>query len=102
PLSAEEPTATPDLIVNLTWSDGSPAADVAFDVRCENDPAPRDEHFRARTDEAGRAQLAGLFAGPVRVHLDRGFRYDAEVEAGATRSVTFTIPEGLDVEGRVV
>jgi hypothetical protein len=88
--------------VSLSWSDGTPAPGVGLDARCANDPAPRDERFRARTDAGGQAEFLGLFAGAVRLDLDRGFELETTVEAGAESRVTFTIPAGYDVVGRVV
>jgi hypothetical protein len=57
--------------------------------------------FRARTGGDGRATVEDLFAGPVRIWLDRD-RFDAEVEAGTSRDFEFTLTECFTVEGTVV
>jgi len=99
---------TGGLVVSLAWSDGTPAADIGLEIVCSNDPAPRDEGVRGRTDEQGTARFAALFAGTVRVYPDGrlfpdGYSFrEAEVVAGATRELHGTLAEGADVRGRVV
>jgi RNA polymerase sigma-70 factor (ECF subfamily) len=103
PVGEERLSTTGALVVELSWSDGTPAAAVGIDAGCENDPAPREERFRTTTDTAGRARFEALFAGPVRLRLDRGVDFEGvEVEAGATRTVRLAIPEGDDVRGLVL
>ncbi len=103
PLAPPEPAPTTGaLLVRLSWSDGAPAAGVAFSALCREDPAPREESFAAVTDATGSALVDGLFAGPAALDLDRGGRFHAEVAAGATTTVELAIPEGVDVEGSVV
>jgi RNA polymerase sigma factor (sigma-70 family) len=95
-------STTGALAARFTWSDGTPAAGIGVDVACANDPAPREELFRALTDADGVARFEELFAGPVRVYPDLRGWYDAAVAAGTTSSVAFTLEPGLDVTGRVV
>jgi RNA polymerase sigma factor (sigma-70 family) len=103
-LALDVPTVDPTarLHVRFTWHDGAPAAELAVRAHCETDPSSRDEPFRGRTDEDGLAVFDALFAGPVRLRLDRGWRFDVAVTAGATTSAEFSLPEGERVEGRVV
>ncbi len=101
-LADETPPNTGGLRVKLRWSDGTPAAGIGMDVKCENDPAPREERFRGVTGEDGVALFEELFAGPVDLDLDRGVRFEAEVAAGSRQTAELTIPEGFDVEGLVV
>jgi RNA polymerase sigma-70 factor (ECF subfamily) len=96
------PATTGTLIVRLSWSDGTPAAFVGLEARCQNDPAPREETFPVITDATGSARIDGLFEGPVALELDLGANFPAAVEAGSTTTVELTIPEGTDVDGIVV
>ncbi len=75
---------------------------MGIDAACAGDPAPRTEYFRAVTDVRGVALFAELFAGSVRLHPDLRASFDAEVEAGTTRTVAWILAEGLDVAGEVV
>jgi RNA polymerase sigma factor (sigma-70 family) len=95
-------SGTGALEVHLSWSDGTPAAAVGLEVQCENDPAPRDESFRAITDAAGVAKFPALFAGKVQLTPDMRERFEAEVEAGATRTVAHTFERGIEVRGHVL
>ncbi len=90
------------LDVRLSWSDGTPAADVGLVVRCASDPAPRAELQRAVTDAQGLAHFAELFAGDVTLRPDLREPFPATVVEDATRTVAFTLPQALDVVGRVV
>jgi len=98
---AAPPPATGGLDVRLSWSDGTPAADVTIEALCAADPATRDEPFRARTDGSGRALFPALFPGSVQLDVDRGGRFEALVEAGATREVHETLPAAESVRGAV-
>ncbi len=100
---APAPLATTgELLVKVSWSDGAPAIGLGLDASCAGDPAPREEPFTSRTDEQGRARFEALFAGGVRLDLHSGGRFETEVQAGATREFSITVPRGFDVEGRVV
>lgn len=101
-IEASEHARTGALDVRLSWSDGTPAASVGLVARCANDPAPRAEYVRAVTDAQGLAHFADLHPGKVRLRPDLRAPFDATVEAGATSSIAYTIPRGLDVTGRVV
>jgi len=90
------------LAVRLKWADGRPASDVSMDVSCTNDPAPRDEYFRGRTDSDGRVRFPALFGGKVALWVDRGARFTADVAVGTEREVEFVLPSGAAVEGRVL
>lgn len=100
-----EPVAATDslggLDVRLRTSDGAPAAKVWVEVVCLEDPATREERSLARTDPDGRAVFESLFAGEVRIDVDRGSRFDSAVEAGTTRTVELTLPEAESIAGVV-
>ncbi len=99
---ADTQPATGALTVKLKWSDGSAAGAIALVVQCVGDPAPRDERFHARTDDAGEAHFDTLFAGAVSIDSDRGPRFEADVKAGETRTVELTLPKAEGVAGKVV
>lgn len=101
-LASIERATTGALDVHLSWSDGTPAAGVGIDVRCSADPAPRVELARGVTDAQGFVHFADLHAGSAWLRPDMRKRFAAEVEAGTTRSVAYTIPAGVEVVGRVV
>jgi hypothetical protein len=88
--------------VRLRWSDGTPAADVGLAVLCKGDPAPRSEPFRASSDARGAVRFPALFAGKVTLVPDMRGRFEADVEAGATRTIEHTFEGGTDVIGRVL
>lgn len=106
PVSADEDSMPMDrgaLEVRVTWSDDTPAAGVGLAVRCDEDPAPREELFAGRSDARGVACFPRLFAGDVELFVDRDYhRYEASVVAGSTATTTIRIPEGNHVRGRVV
>lgn len=101
-LSAPARLTTGALDVHLSWSDGTPASDVGLIARCENESLPRVESFRGRTDAQGVLHFPDLFAGKVALVPDMRARFEAEVEAGATRTVEHTLPVGIQIEGRVI
>jgi len=93
--------STGSLRLTLTWSDGTPAADVQARVtdvgRNSYDP------LEARTDAAGECTLAGLRAGKVWVTLDRKEHWTkAQVAAGEETELAIQLEPGWDVEGVVV
>lgn len=102
PLTALAKPTTGVLEVHLSWSDGTPAAGIGLIAQCENESLPRVESFRALTDVTGNVRFADVYAGKVALVPDMRARFEAEVEAGATRTVEHTIPVGIQVEGRVV
>ncbi len=102
PLTTPAKPKTGALEVHLSWSDGTPAAGVGLIARCENESLPRVESFRGRTDAQGVLHFPDLFAGKVALVPDMRARFEAEVEAGATRTVEHTLPAGIEVDGRVV
>lgn len=102
PLTTPVKPTTGVLEVHLSWSDGAPAAGIGLIAQCENESLPRVESFRGLTDATGMVRFADVYAGKVALVPDMRARFEAEVEAGATRTVEHTIPAGMQVEGRVV
>lgn len=90
------------LDVRLSWSDGTPAAEIGIVARSASDPAPRAEYERAVTDAQGLAHFPDLHAGDVTLRPDLREPFRAAVEAGLTNTIEHTLPVGLDVAGRVV
>ena len=101
PLRQPSAVATGALALTFHRADGTPAADVPVVVECLANPAPRIETVRARTDATGTATFEALFAGAARLWAGED-RFDAEVEAGTTRALEFTLTALLTVEGQVV
>jgi RNA polymerase sigma-70 factor (ECF subfamily) len=103
PLVAEPaPDPRGRLLVRLLHHDGAAAAGVSLDVLCLEDPAPREELLRRRTDAEGRVELEDLFPGKAEIQVDRGVRYPVLVVAGERREIELRLEEGLTVAGRVV
>jgi RNA polymerase sigma-70 factor, ECF subfamily len=102
PIGAPASSNTGALDVHLSWSDGTPAAEIGIEIRCEKDPAPRSESLHGVTDARGVAHFAELFAGRVTLLPDLRDRFSAVIEAGATSTIAHTLPSGIVVEGRVV
>ena len=92
------------LLVRLRPASGvaSDAAGVGVALQAEGDPAPRVDLVHARTDEGGVARFDGVHAGEVKLFVDRGWSFDAEVVAGETSEVELELPLGTDVAGTVV
>ncbi len=111
PLDADTPSArrsssadsarSCSLSARFTYQDGNPAADVSIDVRCDADPAPREEFFRGRTDREGRVRFDELWPGKVKLYPDRGQYFDVQLAIGEQREADFVLPEGIIVEGLV-
>lgn len=101
PRGESSPATTGALRLTFLRAGGTPAGDLPFALECMNDPAPRVEPFRARTGADGTALVPELFAGPVRIWSSAD-RFEAEVEAGATRALVLTLAESLTVAGTVV
>jgi len=70
----EATTGRGALEVRVTWSDDTPAAGVGITVRCDEDPAPREELFVGRSDASGVVRFSELFAGDVDLFVDRDYR----------------------------
>ncbi len=102
PVATTNKVSTGALEVHLSWSDGTLAANVGLEVQCESDPAPRDESSRAFSDASGVARFDKLFAGKVKLIPDLRERFEGEVEAGTTRTITHTFEKGEEVRGRVI
>jgi hypothetical protein len=90
------------LLVHVSWSDGSPAADVGLEAICDSDSAPREESLWGRTDPNGALCFEGLSPGNVRIYVDRGLSLEAHVAASETTEQTIVLPPGSDVVGTVV
>jgi RNA polymerase sigma-70 factor (ECF subfamily) len=101
PLAPVALAASGTLAITLRHSDGTPAGDFPFALECRNDPAPRVEAIRARTDADGTATLAELHPGLALIWVAER-RFETEVTAGTTRSVELALDAGYAVEGLVV
>lgn len=97
---AEEPKLG-NIELHLTWSTGEPAADVGIDVCCDEDPAPRRETTRVRTDEKGVARLNALYAGRAWIQPDLREGFGVEVTPDVTAHVSHALAERITVRGRV-
>jgi len=95
------PPSTGALRLTFRRADGTPAGDLPLALECALDPAPRVEAFHALTDVDGTAEIAGLYAGAVRIWFDVQ-RFEAEVEAGTTRAFEFTLAALDTIAGTVV
>ena len=106
-LSAQsQPAPAPDLFGSLrvvvSWSDGTPAEGVAVYARPSEGVAnPELAQREGRTDPSGSARLAELAPGAIEVVLDRGMRATSAIVAGHEQPLTFQLPRGIDVDGRV-
>jgi hypothetical protein len=89
------------LEVTVLWHDGTPAADVA--VRCRPRPLDIEAWLQVvRSGDDGLARFDGLPPGPANVLTGRGHRADVDLLAGQGQRLTITLPQGVDVRGRVV
>ena len=99
PSTAASNTAT--LHISVTWSDGSPAADLETRVtdlgRSALDP------LAARTDTQGNCTIAGLRPGKVWVATSRlEFPRTTVVSAESETTLAIQLERGWDIEGVVV
>ncbi|MEM1449978.1 MAG: sigma-70 family RNA polymerase sigma factor [Planctomycetota bacterium] len=105
--SDEAVTAAPThgaLRVTVRWKDGDPAEGVGVVVVTPWDWGIR-RRVRVVTGAGGVAFFTGLAPGSFTVLTDRGTYdddVDAEVVAGETVACSVELPDGIDVEGRVV
>ncbi len=109
PVVATEPPHAPapapgrgTLVVEVTWSDGTPAAGVVVRVFAWGAPDPFHGARFLASDRNGRARLDDVHPGHVVVYADRGGSVSAELAAGEERVMRLAIPLGTTVEGRVV
>ena len=101
PAPQEADARTAGLEVTVLWHDGTPAADVA--VRCRPRPLDYEAWLQvARSGDDGVARFAGLPPGPANVLTGRSAGADVELLAGQGQRLTITVPQGVDVRGRVV
>lgn len=94
-----EVEALGSLRVRVRTADGEPAADVGVHLVAADAPGRGRE---ARTGEDGELLFDALQAGAYRLLLDRAGERTVAIEAGPPRTLTITLPRGIDVEGRVV
>ena len=90
------------LVVHVTWSDGAPAVEVWTKVVTWGAADP----FRARsseiTDGTGTFVVEDVPPGSVSLYGALGGGGGAEIKAGEESFADLEIPDGVDVEGRVV
>jgi hypothetical protein len=97
--TAQSTTGT--LSLTITWSDGTPAADL--EARVTDVGRNALEPLAARTDAAGRCTIEGLRPGRAWVTLSRmDFQRTVEVVAGTSSELALQLARGWDVEGVVV
>ena len=100
--SSARPQCGP-LEVTVRWSDRTPAAGVWLRARPEFGSDPTLREHRARTSVAGTARFAHLEPGKWRILSDRAGARTATLRATAeTQVLTFDLPAGITVSGRVV
>ncbi|HEX6886003.1 MAG TPA: sigma-70 family RNA polymerase sigma factor [Planctomycetota bacterium] len=88
------------LSVTVTWSDGTPAADVL--LRVTDVGRSSQAALEGRTSAAGTCRFTDLQAGKALVLVDRKPRSDpAVLRAGEETSLALQIPRGFDLEGVV-
>jgi protocatechuate 3,4-dioxygenase beta subunit len=92
--------ASGDLLVRVTWSDGSPAASIHLFV-AGGQAWPQRPLARLRSDAHGEARARALPAGKVRLSSDRAVNKEVEILAGQEQEVRLVLPAGVDVEGIV-
>ena len=92
------------LRIQVRWSDGSPAAHVALDVRLApaSSALPWQGLTRLWSDELGLAALDRLAPGKVRIQSDRSASLVTEVVAGEVRECELLLAPGVQVAGRVL
>ncbi len=96
--SAPAPTPDTDLVVLLRHGDGTAASDIGVYLRGDGlGPFGRE----GRTDIDGRAAFRDLPAGTLLVKPDRAPATNTTLTPGPN-TLEFTLPTGMDVDGRVV
>ncbi|MCU0862415.1 MAG: sigma-70 family RNA polymerase sigma factor [Planctomycetes bacterium] len=101
PVPQDADARTAGLEVTVLWHDGTPAADAA--VRCRPKPLDYEAWLQvARSGDDGVARFDGLPPGPANVLTGRGAAADVELLAGQGQRLTITVPQGVDVHGRVI
>ncbi len=92
------------LRVQVLWSDGTPAPDIALNFRRELSPRRSAERgmFRATSDVAGQARFDELVPGSVSISTNRGEAKTVDVVAGEERELVLHIANGMQVDGRVL
>lgn len=96
---AAAPSATGDLVVDVRWSDGTPADGVVVLAHRGRHPFGS---RRASADATGVARFLRLDPGPIDVTPDRGAGVAVTIKAGEERRVALKLERGWDVEGMVV
>ncbi len=92
---------TGSLDLRISWSDGTPAAEVSANLFPFGDSSPRKRSQRVTTDESGRVLVLDLSPGRVAVIPDRAQGNSFDVEAGSVTVAEMTIAEGFEVAGVV-
>lgn len=98
------PADTPDtgsLWIQVLWSDGTPAPDVAVYVESGLAFASRLPEHGERTDANGVVRIPAFRSGPIEVRADRAGQVSAIVRRGQETRVTLRITAGIDIEGLV-
>ena len=89
------------LLVEVSWSDGSPAPGITVGVVSKLAFASTLQSLSAVTDPHGRAAFESVLSGPVGVRVDRGSQVSAVVARGEETRVRLQIEAGLEIGGRV-
>jgi hypothetical protein len=101
PAPTPERGQTGRLLVDVSWPDGTPAADVGVRVAVWDPADPHPARLRGRTDAAGRFVRDEVPALTVTVHADRGASVIGTLAPQAETVLALPIPTGLAVVGHV-
>ena len=91
--------ATGSLTVSLKTSEGDPVASARVYLRSDRLGVLGRV---GRTDPDGRASFQGLEFGSYSVHIDRASKAQRDVRIAGATDVSIILPEGFEVEGRVI
>ena len=90
------------LRVNLRWFDGSPAAGMPLRANNRGEASGRRHYLETHTDGQGVGLLEGLAPGALFLFTGYGHSdHKREILAGVTTEVSWTLPEGLTIQGSV-
>src|SRR5262249_14130143 len=102
-LVAPAAPTTGALRLRASWSDGTPARDVAGTVHPSGAEDFEADGVAVCTGADGTCLLENLAPGHTSVLLDRDLQFaETEVRAGETVELALAIPRGFDVRGIVV
>lgn len=99
--SPDVAATTGSLVVRVVWSDHGPAAGVAIQVLRRRPGLPHRALARVVSDTEGVAEFSVLPTGAITLRSERGGEVGVEIAGGRPQEVTFTLPQGVAVEGRV-